>query len=167
MKIGDHVFHIPYDNIASEEIPWLPSSKEESIVLILNPNAPLNHQIIAMLRSKSFGCGNVSASDSGNWVHLCRHIGTIVVPTKADFIGSNKIYDDAKLTWKYVANRPSGSETLAVCVAPAAGGPGKCEHLYIRGDLIVALSLDEDQLTALPEIRANFDKSLTAWTEVT
>jgi hypothetical protein len=158
-RVAGHRFNVPAANlIPKSDYPFLlPKSQDEGFIFILNPQAELRQRRSVLVQERETVCARANGGG-----HVSR---TICGPRKIEWQNHGWVRKGDETFWTYSPDTPSGVDAPFVSChrMQIEGHPGLCNATLVLGDLVLTISLDDDELPALEDTYENAASLLRLW----
>lgn len=158
-KVAGHQFDVPDVNlIPKSDYPFfLPKSEDEAFIFILNPGAELRQQRTVLVQGRDELCAR---ANGGGYVSQ-----TICGSRDVKWKGQRWLKAGDDTFWTYSPDTPSGSKAPFVSChkMQIEGHPGLCTAALALGDLVLTISLNDDELPALDATYQRAATLLRSW----
>lgn len=158
-QVAGHRYDVPVANlIAANSNPFfLPKSKDDGFIFILNPQAALRQQRTVLVQDREGVCRR---ANGGGYVSR-----TICGPNKVEWQGYEWLRNGDDTFWTYSPN--TSSEANAPFVScfkmQLEGHPGLCSATLGLDDLVLTIGLNDDELSALEATYQRAVSMLRSW----
>jgi len=153
-QVSDHRYDVPVANlIAESSYPFfLPRSKGDGFIFVLNPTAELQEQTTVLVQDREEVCRQ---AQGGGYVSK-----TICGPKKIEWRGRDWIRNGDDRSWTYSPNISSGQEAPFVSCfkMQIEGHSGLCSATLDLDDLVLTIGLDDDEL---PTLEATYQRAVS------
>jgi hypothetical protein len=158
-QVGGHRYNVPPANlIAKSDYPFfLPKSDDEGFIFILNPQAELRQQRSVLIQNRESVC--IRANGGGS---VSR---TICGEQSVEWKGHAWRRKGDDTFWTYSPATPAGANAPFVSChkMEIEGHSGLCSAVLELGDLVLTISLNDDELPALEETYERAASLLRSW----
>lgn len=157
--VAGHRFNVPSANlIPKSDYPFfLPKSQDEGFIFILNPQAELRQQRTVLVQGREAVCAR---ANGGGYVSQ-----TICDSRSTEWQGHGWVRNGDDTFWTYSPDTPSGADLHFVSChrMEIEGHPGLCKATLALDDLVLTISLDDDELPALAGTYESAASMLRFW----
>lgn len=158
-QVAGHRFNVPAANLISKgDYPFfLPMSQDEGFIFILNPQAEARKKRTVLVQGREAVCARANGSG-----YVSR---TICDPQSIDWQGHGWVRNGDDTFWTYSPDTPSGADLQFVSChrMEIEGHPGLCKATLALDDLVLTISLDDDELPALAGTYESAASMLRSW----
>ncbi|MEO1967746.1 MAG: hypothetical protein ABGW87_03400 [Sphingomonadaceae bacterium] len=156
--VASHHFEVPKANlIAESDYPFfLPKSGDDGFIFILNPTAELRRQSSVLVQSRDKACARANGR---GYVSQ-----TICGSRDVEWRGQHWLKTGDDTFWTYSPSKSSGPAPFVSCFKMEVDGhSGLCYGTFAFGDLVLTISLNDDELPSLEGIYDRATKMLQSW----
>lgn len=158
-QVAGHRFNVPAANLIpkSDDPFFLPKSQDAGFIFILNPQAELRQQRTVLVQGREAVCAQ---ANGGGYVSR-----TICAPRSIEWQGYGWAKNGDETFWTYSPDTPSGAGAPFVSChrMEIDGHPGLCKATLAFGDLVLTISMDDDELPALADTYESAASMLRSW----
>ncbi|GEM_PF-4029357 len=158
-QVANHRYDVPFANLISKsDYPFfLPKSEDDGFIFILNPQADLRERRSVLVQERESVC--IRANGGG---YVSR---TICGAQNVEWKGHGWRRQGDDTFWTYSPATPAGANAPFVSChkMEIKGHSGLCSAVLDLGDLVVTISLNDDELPALEEIYERAASLLRSW----
>ena len=158
-RVAGHKFDVPSTNLISKsDYPFfLPKSKDEGFTFIVNPETDLRQQKSVSVQSLKTVCARANGRG-----YVSR---TICGPQKLEWRGRKWVKKGDETYWTYSPEAPSARDAPFVSChrMQIEGHPGLCKATLALEDLVLTISLDDDEISELEATYWQVESMLRSW----
>lgn len=158
-QVAGHRFNVPAASLISKsDYPFfLPKSQDEGFIFVLNPHAELRQRRTVLVQEKEAVCARVNGEG-----YVSR---AICGPRIIEWEDHGWVRSGDEIFWTYSPDTPSGEDAPFVSChrMEIEGHSGLCKATLTLGDLMLTISLNDDELPALADTYENAASLLRSW----